>query len=282
MTTATQYEVHPVAAIFPMLPESELRDLAASIKANGLLEPIALKSKLIVDGRNRLAACEIAGVKPSFCQWHGPKGVRVEAWIIAKNRDRRHMTPSQLAMVGAELMKAGLLPSIDGGGHQSGEVTAAATAMSVSTASVERAAVVVERGADELREAVKSGDVAVSAAAEIATLPKREQKALVKEGPKAMREKAREMREEPKPRPAKAEPSERTGVRQKQAKQIADAVQGLSRILHKIGIVNDDGSIADDLVREIVSAGRPVIGAKRVPDFGRSAKALASLAKALA
>ena len=60
--------VHPVAALFPMLADDELAELAADIKANGLRLPIVRdkEGKTLIDGRNRLKACEIAGVKPAF------------------------------------------------------------------------------------------------------------------------------------------------------------------------------------------------------------------------
>ena len=56
---------------FPMMPDTDLDALAADIKANGLHQPIIVamigdlpKTKLMtVDGRNRLAACKIAGIK---------------------------------------------------------------------------------------------------------------------------------------------------------------------------------------------------------------------------
>jgi hypothetical protein len=54
---------HPLADLFPMMGEAELSALAADIKAHGLREPIVLHEGLILDGRNRLKACEIVGVR---------------------------------------------------------------------------------------------------------------------------------------------------------------------------------------------------------------------------
>ena len=63
----SELAVHPVAALFPMLADDEIEELAADIKARGLLQPIVLDAEgRVLDGRNRLAACEIAGVEPTF------------------------------------------------------------------------------------------------------------------------------------------------------------------------------------------------------------------------
>ena len=61
------YDVHPAADLFPLMDKAELQDLADDIKKRGLQEPIARdKNDLILDGRNRLMACDIAKVKPEF------------------------------------------------------------------------------------------------------------------------------------------------------------------------------------------------------------------------
>jgi hypothetical protein len=64
--------VHPVAALFPMLADDELDELAADIKQRGLLQPFVLDAEgRVLDGRNRLSACEIAGVEPTFVTYDG-------------------------------------------------------------------------------------------------------------------------------------------------------------------------------------------------------------------
>ncbi len=95
----SRIEAHPDAAIFPMMSQEELADLAADIKENGQRFPIIIGKhedrEVIVDGRNRFAACEMAGVEPKFEQinGHDPK-----AYILSVNINRRHMSWSQRHM----------------------------------------------------------------------------------------------------------------------------------------------------------------------------------------
>jgi ParB-like chromosome segregation protein Spo0J len=59
----TRTPAHPVADLFPMLAGDEMQSLADDIAERGLLHPIVLDTEgRILDGRNRYAACEIAGV----------------------------------------------------------------------------------------------------------------------------------------------------------------------------------------------------------------------------
>lgn len=91
-------EVHPVADLFPMLPEDELHELAADIRANGLQHPLVIdKDGVLIDGRNRWAACQIAGVDPRFEEL--ADGVDPVAYILSTNVQRRHMNAGQRAMV---------------------------------------------------------------------------------------------------------------------------------------------------------------------------------------
>lgn len=97
------YEAHPAADLFPMLLEDDLEQLAADIKANGQHDPIQLHEGLVLDGRNRLAACELAGVDPQTVLWSDP-GCGPTAWVISKNLHRRQLSKSQAAMVAVDAL----------------------------------------------------------------------------------------------------------------------------------------------------------------------------------
>ncbi len=96
--------IHPAAEIFPLMPEAALDELAEDIKANGLLHPIVKHNGQVIDGRNRLAACQRAGVKPTFVDWTGTGSV--VAWILSTNLHRRHLTDQQRAMVAGRVAAA--------------------------------------------------------------------------------------------------------------------------------------------------------------------------------
>lgn len=101
---AKKLPVHPCAEILPMMQEDELKALAESIKADGQIHAIVLgewkddegeKVEGLIDGRNRLRACEIAGVEPRFEKLNGQDPV---AFIAAVNLGRRNLTGGQKAM----------------------------------------------------------------------------------------------------------------------------------------------------------------------------------------
>ena len=103
-----EYPVHPVASLFPMIDDDALNALAEDIKKNGQREPILvafldgreLNEPVIVDGRNRFKACEIAGVEPEFSNDYVMEPDEIGPWVISHNLHRRHLTTSQKAMVG--------------------------------------------------------------------------------------------------------------------------------------------------------------------------------------
>lgn len=95
-----QVGVHPFAAQFPMMSENDLADLAADLKVNGQRYKIIRdKDDQILDGRNRLRACEIAGIEPQFERYDGDDPI---SFIWSSNGARRHLTKGQLAMVAAK------------------------------------------------------------------------------------------------------------------------------------------------------------------------------------
>jgi hypothetical protein len=95
-----QIKAHPAAEIFPMLDSKELDALASDIKSNGLCHPLVMYQGVLLDGRNRLAACKIASVEPSFTEYTGDSPV---AFVISVNIKRRQLDPSQRACVAVEI-----------------------------------------------------------------------------------------------------------------------------------------------------------------------------------
>jgi hypothetical protein len=105
----TELRVHWLAARYPMLSEGELADLAQDIKANGQKIPIlidgdVLLDGVLLDGRNRLRACELAGVEPRFEQFPWPNGrdgkqAAIIADITSRNIKRRHLNAGQRAVL---------------------------------------------------------------------------------------------------------------------------------------------------------------------------------------
>ena len=95
---------HPVANLFPLIDGPEFDALVSDIAANGLHEPIWLHStdNAIIDGRNRYRACLAAGVAPTFRRWHGSGSLT--QFVLSLNLHRRHLTSSQLACVGVEVL----------------------------------------------------------------------------------------------------------------------------------------------------------------------------------
>jgi ParB-like chromosome segregation protein Spo0J len=92
--------VHPAAAIFPMLDEEELNELAEDIKANGLIHPLIVKDGQLIDGRNRREACKRVGIVPPVSELDGQDPA---SYILSANIARRHMNKGQQAMAVAML-----------------------------------------------------------------------------------------------------------------------------------------------------------------------------------
>lgn len=95
---------HPLAEIFPIMPDEEIDALAKDIKANGQQLMITLYDGKILDGRNRFRACLKAGVEPTFKSYKGKDPL---GYVLGLNLTRRHLTDSQRAMVAAKIANLG-------------------------------------------------------------------------------------------------------------------------------------------------------------------------------
>jgi hypothetical protein len=93
-------KIHPYADLFPMMNAAELEALAADIAENGLRQPIVRYQAMVLDGRNRLKACEKAGTEPMFVDYEGDDASAL-ALVISLNIQRRDLTGAQRAIVAA-------------------------------------------------------------------------------------------------------------------------------------------------------------------------------------
>jgi len=94
------YQDHPIASIFPLLDGAGIAALAEDIKRAGLLEPVCLYEGKVLDGRNRVRACALAGVEVRTGVFAGTalEAIR-HVWSL--NFARRHLNPSQAAVADA-------------------------------------------------------------------------------------------------------------------------------------------------------------------------------------
>ncbi len=96
--------IHPFADMFPMVSDDELTDLADDISRNGLRKPIDITPEgLVLDGRNRLAACKRAKVEPTVEVYDGDDPAN---FVLSANIHRRHLSPGQRAMATAKVLQA--------------------------------------------------------------------------------------------------------------------------------------------------------------------------------
>lgn len=103
-----EHKVHPFAALLPTLPDDELQKLAEDIKNNGQRFSIVRWEGQIIDGRNRLKACEIIGVEPMFRDIGKDTletDLDVAKSIISSNLIRRHLSASERAVLAVELLE---------------------------------------------------------------------------------------------------------------------------------------------------------------------------------
>src|ERR1700677_3687541 len=183
-----------------MLEAGELVDMAEDIRENGQRNAIIVwhpgiavgEEPILLDGRNRLAACGIADVPPWFETFEGAED-EVVRFIGSQNIHRRHLSNSQREWVasGIATLKAGR-PSekylqvaefsaepVTDNGIAGIPQRDAAELLNVSERGIQRANVVRREGVEELQEALASGQIETRTAEQIARLPEEAQRSRV-------------------------------------------------------------------------------------------------------
>jgi ParB-like chromosome segregation protein Spo0J len=168
-----EYEIHPAAELFPMMDQQSLERLKADISDNGQEKCITFFNGQLLDGRNRMKACEELGIEPMIEEIEDSGDGKFDPfrWVLSVNLHRRHLTESQRAMVAARLAKLRL------GANQHKEegvqictpsIEEAASLLSVGRTSVANAKKVIETCSEEIIEAVEQGELPVSFASRVA------------------------------------------------------------------------------------------------------------------
>lgn len=211
--TTTDIPFHPASEIFELMTGADFDNLVADIKKNGLLQPIWLHPDgSILDGRNRYLACKAAQVIPFFRKWDGKGSAADFVWSL--NFARRHLDDGARQMAAAryaiELEReakerqaaigtanlTGKSPPIGGDFEVGLSAEKAAEKFGLTQRTVERAVAVEKHAVPELKQAVETGAVSVSAAADVARLPEPEQKEIVARGEAEILQAARRIRAE--------------------------------------------------------------------------------------
>jgi DNA modification methylase len=88
------------------MDDQALRVLAEDIEKHGIQEPVMLFENKVLDGRNRLRACKLNGLRltSEYFETFKPNGLSSREFVFTRNLRRRHLTIDQRAALAAELV----------------------------------------------------------------------------------------------------------------------------------------------------------------------------------
>lgn len=298
--------VHPAAMLFPLLQGAEFGALVEDIEINGLREPIVLYQGVVLDGRNRLRACELAGVPPRFVEWDGVGSPL--AFIVSRNLRRRHLNESQRSILGAQVKamfeeeaaeRKAATQFGDRGEHphvgefdveKRRELTVfanlqtphmhshveAANLLNVSPRSISTAAKVIESGDPEVIDAVVAGDISVSDAAAVVDLPKDTQRQALDTvrsgGARTLRQAAQLEPDEETPAPKERDDGEQPFSRKRLRMECKRFTGELDKLLRRLDTVTSACGGPNDYTRRVRDCLNVALRAihECVNEFGRA------------
>ena len=184
-----KYSQHPLSSAFPPMTAQEFQELKDSIEVNGVLNPITIHDNMVIDGWHRYKAANDLSMdcpETELGEFIDPRD-----FVLAQNKNRRHITMAQLAIATAEVYKWNSVgrPNNSALSAELNKTTSELAEISgASKRTIEQAKSILKNASEEVKEAVKSGKIGLSKAQAIAKLPKEKQadaitKALPKEAP---------------------------------------------------------------------------------------------------
>jgi hypothetical protein len=175
------YPLHPACAAWDAMNETELQELAESIRANGLDKPVTItQDGQMLDGKNRQAACAMAGVTLRVETYEGDDPI---GFTVRCNKERKHYTAAQLALIGATLA------NLKNGSNQFRKKEGfrrenplpkartqkqVAEDLGINSAMISKARTLEENAEPHVIEAVRSGDLSLDNAYDYARVTPRE------------------------------------------------------------------------------------------------------------
>ena len=94
---------HSYADLLPRMRLKQFEELRESIELDGLQNPIVLFHDMILDGRNRCAACRDLGRMVSAFEFTGTEQEALQ-YVLSSNQHRRDLTSSQRAAVAVDIL----------------------------------------------------------------------------------------------------------------------------------------------------------------------------------
>jgi ParB-like chromosome segregation protein Spo0J len=159
------------------MSEEEFKALTEDIRTNGLRVPIVIYLGQILDGRHRYGAAmeaKITLTEKDFVEFKPTGKDTAIKFVVSQNVNRRHLNESQRALIAGELANG-----MHGGDRSKTSIDVlnedqAAKLLNVGKASVQRAKKVLA-GTPALANAVRKGDIKVSAAEKFAASDKQDE-----------------------------------------------------------------------------------------------------------
>jgi hypothetical protein len=175
---------HPISAVYPAMTDAEFTALVDHIKVKGQQLAITVYDGQVLDGWHRYRACQQLGIIPTTTEFTGTVAEAVDH-VVGLNECRRHLTPSQRAMVAAKLAAYGPgRPSTKTPQKCGVSTKQAAAALKVGPRTVECAKTVLKHGSPEIIRAVETGKLRVVPAATRITAANAPPEDTTVEGPK--------------------------------------------------------------------------------------------------
>jgi transcriptional regulator with XRE-family HTH domain len=194
----------------PLTP-AEHEALERSLLTEGCREALILWRDVLIDGHNRYSICTQHNIPFRTVQNDSFESIEdVKLWMIDNQLARRSVSDFQrglMALRKKEILAARVVPKLEGELQSEAdqavpftppwntreEVARAARVSANTISQIER---IQKAAAPELVDAVRAGQISVSAAANVASLPREAQVAAVAGGKKELQQAARQVREQ--------------------------------------------------------------------------------------